>query len=503
MEQNFDVVVIGSGLGGLLSAVLLAKEGKSVALIEQNKQLGGCLQTFAFRKKIFDSCVHYIGAMDEGQVQRRIFDYVGISGGMALERLSLDGYDRVFLDEEEKAFSLAQGEGNFIEHLLERFPGERVALQGYVSRLNAVKKSFPLYDLEMEHQGDKRIWAGKGLVEELGALVPEKLSRVLLGNSLLYAGNSLNTPFYVHALVVKSYMESAYKCKGGSSVIAKLLAAKLREYGGKVYKRERIVKVMEEGGVATQAISASGAVFRGRSFIANVHPAMVLDWIDSPLLRPIYRKRVQRIPNSIAAMMVNIVLRPGKVPYPDHNVYWDPGPRLWDGGPLGDLDKPRQLALYYSEDKARPGYADTLTLLCYMDAGPWSEWSSTFRTSAGPEQRGSGYEAFKEEMGEKLIRLATARFPELEGTLIDYQVASPLTFRDYMGSPDGGMYGLLHDYRRPLESQVPIKTKIPNLYFTGQNIGMHGVLGVSINAIASCGEMIGLEYLLRKIKAQG
>jgi all-trans-retinol 13,14-reductase len=49
--NEHDVVIIGSGLGGLLSAVMLAKEGMRVAVIEQNKQIGGCLQTFSFQKK--------------------------------------------------------------------------------------------------------------------------------------------------------------------------------------------------------------------------------------------------------------------------------------------------------------------------------------------------------------------------------------------------------------------------------------------------------------------
>jgi all-trans-retinol 13,14-reductase len=68
-----------------------------------------------------------------------------------------------------------------------------------------------------------------------------------------------------------------------------------------------------------------------------------------------------------------------------------------------------------------------------------------------------------------------------------------------MGSPDGSIYGIMADVNNPAQTRVPVRTKIPNLLLTGQNIGLHGVLGVSINAVAVCGELLGLDYLLQKI----
>ena len=54
----YDYVIIGSGLGGLISAVILAKEGKKVCVLEKNNQYGGNLQTFVREKVIFDTGVH-------------------------------------------------------------------------------------------------------------------------------------------------------------------------------------------------------------------------------------------------------------------------------------------------------------------------------------------------------------------------------------------------------------------------------------------------------------
>ena len=83
--RQYDTVIIGSGLGCLLCAVMLAKEGKKVCVLEKNRQIGGCLQTFAFHKKVFDACVHYIGGLGEGHTLHRIFEYAGIMDALPLK----------------------------------------------------------------------------------------------------------------------------------------------------------------------------------------------------------------------------------------------------------------------------------------------------------------------------------------------------------------------------------------------------------------------------------
>ena len=79
-------------------------------------------------------------------------------------------------------------------------------------------------------------------------------------------------------------------------------------------------------------------------------------------------------------------------------------------------------------------------------------------------------------------------------------ISTPLTYRDYTGTPDGSLYGIIKDYRDTLMTTLTPRTKIPNFYFTGQNINLHGVLGVTIGAVMTCGEILGIDSLLKKIK---
>ena len=61
------------------------------------------------------------------------------------------------------------------------------------------------------------------------------------------------------------------------------------------------------------------------------------------------------------------------------------------------------------------------------------------------------------------------------------------------------MYGYVKDVNDPLKAFISARTKIPNLYFTGQSLNMHGILGVTISGVVTCSEILGGEYLINKI----
>lgn len=499
MEQ-YDVVILGAGLGGMLCAAILSREGMRVAIIEQNKQVGGCLQTFSFDKKIFDSCVHYIGAMDEGQTQRRIFDLAGITEQLHLRRLNDDCFDAIIFGDAPQVYPHAQGAQRFVSVLQPYFPKEQEALQQYVALLKYVGNSFPLYNLRNGTGQEKdRVssWSIRDGFQKSG--VSQQLQQVLCGNNLLYAGQKDQTPFYVHALVMKSYMDSAYKCIGGSSQISKALWQQIRKHGGEIFRNEEVIEVGMEGGRATYVQTKSGQRFYGKQFIANIHPARLLNMLQTPAIKPAYKKRVELMPNSVSACMTNVVFKPGTVKYFNHNIYWNKSDDPFDAVEAVRDGGIHNYAVYLTEDPHCPGYAETAAILSYMDSSTTQQWQRTHNRSAAPSDRGSAYQDFKQEQAKAMINLVGQRYPDMSSNVHSFKVATPLTFRDYMGTPDGSMYGIMTDVNFPEVSRIPVKTKIPNLFFTGQNVNLHGVLGVSITALATCGALVGLDYLLKKI----
>jgi all-trans-retinol 13,14-reductase len=129
-----------------------------------------------------------------------------------------------------------------------------------------------------------------------------------------------------------------------------------------------------------------------------------------------------------------------------------------------------------------------------------AQWENTVNTTLDEQSRGEDYERFKQEKAEELLALVYKRFPELEGAIQSCYTSTPLSYRDYIGTADGNMYGIAKDFNDPLQTTISPVTKIPNLFLTGANIVLHGVLGVTVGAFITTSCLLGKEYLVNKIR---
>ena len=100
-SSEFDVVIIGSGLGGLMCGALLSMNGHKVCVLEKHHQIGGNLQTFKRKGIGFNSAMHYVGSMDEGQILNKVFRYLGVLDSTGLEKLDKSDYEKVYLGDRE------------------------------------------------------------------------------------------------------------------------------------------------------------------------------------------------------------------------------------------------------------------------------------------------------------------------------------------------------------------------------------------------------------------
>jgi all-trans-retinol 13,14-reductase len=128
------------------------------------------------------------------------------------------------------------------------------------------------------------------------------------------------------------------------------------------------------------------------------------------------------------------------------------------------------------------------------------QWEHTFNTISAKEDRGESYDAFKKQKAEKLLDSVEKKFPGLRSHIASYYTATPLSFRDYIGNDDGSLYGVIKDYRDPLKTLISPRTRLPNLYFTGQNLHLHGVLGTAMSAIITTNALLGNDKIIEKIR---
>ncbi len=500
--SQYDVVIIGSGLGGLESAYILSKEGYKVLVLEKNRQLGGSLQIFVRDKAIFDTGIHYIGGLDEGQNLNQSFKYFDIMDKLHLHKMDMDGFDLISFEGDPTEYKHAQGYDNFVEQLSQQFPKERESLKTYIKHIQEICDYFPLYQLK---EDDAPMFGTKYLDVNSRDFIAsitsdQKLQNVLAGSNPLYAGDGTKTPIYVHALVVNTYIESSYKCVDGGAQIERLLTKNIRAMGGEIRNYAEVTKIVEKDGVVTHVELKDGEKIEGKHFISNIHPATTMNILDSNKIKKAYTNRVQSLENSSSAFIVDIALKPNTFEYRNSNYYHYKRNDVWSSMHVTGSAWPDGYCVFIPKSSRSDKYADSLTILGYMQYDELKEWQNTFSTiPMHNDSRGQAYEDFKTNRAERLIDEVQKKFPKLRSAIKSYSSSTPLTYRDYIGARDGGLYGIAKDYRDPLKTFISPKTKIPNLFFTGQNLNMHGVLGVTVGAIRTCGEFVGQNYLIKKI----
>jgi all-trans-retinol 13,14-reductase len=495
---KYDIIIIGAGLGGLVTAALLSKEGKKVLVLEKNKQIGGALQSFGIDKKLFESAVHYIGSLNKGETLHKLYDYLGILNDLKLKRLDLDCFDEIILN--DKSYKLAQGHDCFTETLSQYFPTEINGIRKYINEVKNVCSHFPLYNMRIGSAEEKQQVIGKGFDAFINQSSNNgELIQVLGGNNLLYAGNQQQTPFYLHALIQNSYIESSWKFEEGSAQLAISLKNIIQQHGGEVFRNQEVKLIKENHGLIQYVETTDGVQFIADAYISNMNPDLTYQMLDSNLIRPITRKRISATPLTKSSFMVNISLKENEVIYKNHNIYFHKSADVWFDLKRQVVDDPQSFGIFFYQDKNNPAYASAISILCYNDFDAYQQWEKSMHTTTYSESRDDLYQTYKQNLMSYCIDAVTEIIPNLKQSIVKMDACTPLTYRDYLNTPKGSLYGFQTNVDDLANTTYSTQTKIPNLYFTGQNINLHGVLGVSITAILTAADFVGLPYLVNKI----
>lgn len=503
-SSKHKVLIIGAGLGGLLCGAILSKEGFEVLVLEKNIQIGGALQSYALDKKQFETAVHYIGSIDNGQTLHKIFNYLDIIDKLHLKRLDQYCYDEIVIGED--VYKFAQGYDLHKEQLVSKRPNEANQIKAYLNAIQKTGNSFPLYNLNMGVK-DMSAEAVRGaLGETMNMLVSDSyLQNILLGNNMLFAGTPQYSPFFLNALIQNSYIEGAFKFEKGSIQLAKALQEVIKQNGGEVKRSIGVQSMVEKDHALSHVITDKGETIEADYFISNIHPYHTYQLLSNPesMLKPVPKRRLLNAENTMSSFLVNISLKPKTITYQNYNSYKHVTSNVWKDLEDFNLTNINTIAAFYYQDHSAPAYSSGLALLVYMPFALFEAWSDSFRTTKQRNTRGETYEEFKQKCIHLIIeQYARNWLPELRNCISAVDACTPLSYRDYLNTPDGSLYGFKKSIETPNASVVGTKTKIHNLFLTGQNVNLHGILGVSITSLLTSSELVGLEHLITKINKQ-
>ena len=162
--KNQTVIIIGSGIGGLSMAIILAKLGFDVTVVEKNKHAGGMLRSYVRKGIHCNVGLHYLGALDSGQVLQRCFDYLGIMDQLPLQRMGIDApVDRYYFTDDldrPDQFDMPVGIDAYEANLKEAFPEEHPQINGFMKLVR--NGAAQLDQMEFLYEGQ----AGLNLIDQ-------------------------------------------------------------------------------------------------------------------------------------------------------------------------------------------------------------------------------------------------------------------------------------------------------------------------------------------------
>lgn len=489
--KKYDVIIIGSGLSGLSCAVMLSKEGLNVCVVEQHHVYGGCLQSFTRGGQIFDTGIHYVGSMDDGQIMRQYFKYFGINDKIKTLRLDSNAYETLNIEGREYCIPLSAE--RFVNQLSEYFPSQRDGIKRFINKVYEIKNSIGVDLLRkgiisLDNVRNNMAVSTNQVIED--CVTDNVLRGILAGNSLLYGGEKANSNFYSYSMVVGTNIEGSYKFLGGTQTIANAMVEQIKANGGEVITNGRVKRIALSDNKVSHIEIENHDPICAQNYISSIHPAQTFNMLDRiSTIKKAYINRLNDLNNSYGVFTTYIKLKEQTLAYRNTNIYIHQTPDTWSYP-----DKKNRSILICLTPSEDLKYAVAATILIPMYHSEFAEWDNT---TIG--QRPLSYDIFKQQKAEECINIVETHYPGFKSCIDKTYTSSPLTFRDYTSTPNGTAYGIIKNFANPLPTMFSVRTKIPNLLLTGQSLYVHGAIGVLLTSTLTCAEIVGGEYLAKKI----
>ncbi|WPD23387.1 MAG: NAD(P)/FAD-dependent oxidoreductase [Candidatus Electrothrix scaldis] len=486
MLSKKKVLIIGSGIGGLSTAIILAKLGFEVTVLEKNSQAGGLMRSYPREGIECEVGIHYLGSLDKGQILRTFFDYLGVTESIPVTRMGQSGViDRYLFAASDKqpegsaTFDVPEGLDAFAENLRQAFPEERRAIVEILARLR--KASEQLHGLDFLY-GMESNFTLLDQADSFGEILNELRCspglRSILAVPSCWIGVPLqDCPAFYHNMALASYLSSSWRLDCSGSEMADAFARRLLELGGKIITRAEVSGLDIADRVVKGVRLQSGEYLEAETVIGAVHPKVVLGMLPEGAVKPSYRQRISRLLDTHGIFSVHVRVDAESHPEIPYNIF------KIDTDEEGNVPDMK----YYQIRTTGRKDANLLSILTSGKDELWAPWQDT-RTG----RRGNDYGTLKMQHAEELLKEAERLFGTFKGAKI-LDAYTPLTMRDWMNSPGGSAYGVRRSSSQMLAAALLNRTAVKGLYLAGQNVLAPGVIGTLMGSFSTVKLLVGAE----------
>ena len=515
MKAQYDAIVIGSGIGGLTTAALLSKAyQQKVLVLEKHWVVGGLTHEFERKRKYsWDVGVHYLGAMEEGELTYDIFDYIS-DGQLKWDKVQ-DPYDIFWYPDFQ--FGAVSGAENMKKDLIERYPEEEEAIDQYFKdieksivwgrdRFLSISTPRPLAAAANYMVSRKEEFFLQTAQEYFDKRIKnEQLKALLLSQWGDYGIAPDKAVFWIHASVAAHYMNGAYYPKGGAKKIAEHIIPVIEKHGGACQASCEVQEIIVEN---NKAVGVRYRQRKGRQWVEKeVYANKIISNVGAKntfqklLAEPIHPE-INQLKGEATAITIYLGLKENPA-----NRFGVTGGNFWifegyDHNKIannkksiyGDID---MCFLSFPSLKDRSKTAHTAEMIAFTQYDAFQEWANTEW-----QNRGEAYKTFKEEIAQRFIEYIDTKF-EGFSEIVDYvEVSTPLSMEAFTSRQGGAMYGLPCTKERFQMDCLKPRTSIKNLYLSGGDVFMLGVCGALLGGFAAAalaGSRFGLLSLMPKV----
>jgi all-trans-retinol 13,14-reductase len=520
LTAQYDSILIGSGMGSLTTAAILAKEGQKVLVLERHYTAGGFTHVFKRKGYEWDVGIHYIGEVQRSNsITKRLFDYIS-DGNLKWADMG-DVYDRIIIG--ENSYDFVKGIKNFKQKLYDYFPEEKKAIDAYINMVFDSTKATRNYFAEKALPPLLSKFIGKKMrrpflkfsdrttYDVLRSLTEnQELIKVLTGQYGDYGLPPKKSSFSMHASVARHYFSGGSFPIGGSSQIVETIDPVIEKAGGTILINAEVDKILITNNKATGVLMKDGKSFYAKNIIsgAGIMTTYMKLLPDSIRVKHKFDEQLQKVKRSVSHTCLYIGLKgsPEELKLPKTNLWIYPEGTDDHDTTVAKFLKDNNAPLpvvYVSFPSAKdpdwsnryPGKStiDIITLEPYDNYATWdgSRWM----------KRGEEYEQRKEKTAQRLLEALYKQLPHLKGSIEYYELSSPLTTQHFVNYAQGEIYGIEHTPERFRQKFLRPRTPIKNFYLTGQDIVTAGVAGALFAGILTA-SVITKKNVVKKVMQQ-
>jgi len=502
-SHGWDIIVIGSGIGGLTCASALAHQGKKVLVLEQHYVAGGMTHTFKRKGFLWDVGVHVLGEMTPDRLPGKLLDWLS-DGNIQMESVG-EVYDTFYFPDNFK-IEFPDNIDQFRANLLEKFPREEKAIDRYfdlvIEASSSAKSHFlgrnmpmwlesitsPLLNRKFKH------WSQATTKSVLDSITDNvRLKAVLVSQWGYYGSPPSQSSFFMHAGTVRHFWEGGFYPRGSAKTIAENILPPIESAGGAIQLRTSVADLIMDGNKVLGVRTEKGEEFYASKVVSAIGAkATVGNLLPLNYQRKPWAQNIQGLKQSPCHICHYIGfegdIESAGATKSNQWFYesWDAEITHWDP------DKTETCPIIYAsfpslkDSLHDPGekMRHTAELVTFVPWEFFSKWDNSNKRTRSEE-----YQKFKADIDQRLLNQFFKLRPGLKDLCVYSDFSTPLSTTHYCRPTEGAIYGLEATPARFTCRDLRPKLPIKGLYLAGSDVATGGVAGAMIGGFLTAAKI--------------